>query len=111
MDKKHKVSLWYIVLGFWGILILHNLLVSAFAIKTIPYSEFLQLLKEGKVSEVAISSNQIQGRIGPTGEANGKATLFRTVPEATRVAIPLESGGKGERSLSQPLGSSPCIHW
>ena len=59
MDKKQKVSLWYIILGFWGILILHNLLVSAFAIKTIPYSQFLKLLKEDKITEVAISSNQM----------------------------------------------------
>ena len=79
MDKKQKVSLWYIILGIWGILILHNLLVSAFAIKTIPYSEFLKLLKEGKVAEVAISSNQIQGKTSPSPESGGGESLFRTV--------------------------------
>jgi len=40
----------------------HQMLISAFAIKTIPYSEFLRLLKENKIAEVAISANKIQGK-------------------------------------------------
>jgi cell division protease FtsH len=79
MDKKQKFSIWYIVLGIWVVLIIHNMLYSALAIKTIPYSEFLVLLKDNKVSEVAISANQIQGKIrGDQGTAN-KDSLFRTV--------------------------------
>jgi cell division protease FtsH len=48
-----------------------------FAVKTIPYSEFLKLLKENKVSEVAIRANQIQGKIKEGPEA--KETMFKTV--------------------------------
>ena len=98
MDKKQKVSLWYIILGFWGILIIHNLLVSAFAIKTIPYSEFLKLLKEDKVTEVAISSNQIQGKIRASTE-NGSESLFRTVrvdPDTSKLLEERNVTFKGE---------------
>jgi len=79
MDKKQKFSIWYVMLGIWVVLIVHNMIYSAFAIKTIPYSEFLGLLKENKVSEVAISANQIQGKI--TGDQGSSQTdsLFRTV--------------------------------
>ncbi len=79
MEKKHKVTIWYVIFGIWAVLIMHNMLASAFAIKNIPYSEFLQLVDEGKVAEVAISDNQIQGRMRPQGSDDGKGELFRTV--------------------------------
>ena len=60
MEKQHKFSIWYVILGIWFVLILQNYMISAFAIKTITYSEFLNLLKQGKIEEVAISSNQIE---------------------------------------------------
>ncbi len=79
MDRKQKFSIWYVMLGIWVVLIVHNMLYSAFAIKTIPYSEFLGLLKEDKISEVAISANQIQGKLkGDQGTSQGDS-LFRTV--------------------------------
>jgi cell division protease FtsH len=79
MEKKHKFSIWYVLLGIWFILILHNFLVSAFSIQTIPYSEFLKLLKENKVAEVAISANQIQGKLKGAEEDSAKEAIFRTV--------------------------------
>ena len=79
MQKHHKFSIWYVLLGIWAVLIVHNLLVSAFAIKTIPYSEFLSSLKEGKVIEVAIRANQIQGKIKGGDNNAAKETMFRTV--------------------------------
>jgi cell division protease FtsH len=79
MEKKHKFSIWYVLLGIWFILIFHNFLVSAFSIKTIPYSEFLKLLKENKVAEVAISANQIQGKLKGVGGDPSQEETFRTV--------------------------------
>jgi cell division protease FtsH len=79
MDKKQKFSIWYVMLGIWVVLIVHNMIYSAFAIKTIPYSEFLKLLKESRVSEVAISTNQIQGRMVGGQGTSEKGALFRTI--------------------------------
>ena len=62
MEKQQKFSIWYVVLGIWLVFIIQNYMVSAFEIKTIPYSRFLKLLKENKIVEVVISSNQIQGK-------------------------------------------------
>ena len=67
MERKQKFSIWYVLLGIWFVLIIQNYIVSAFAIKTIPYSEFLKLLKENKVAEVAIGANQIQGKLKEGG--------------------------------------------
>ena len=88
MEKQHKFSIWYVLIGIWVVLILQNYLASFFAIRTIPYSEFLKLLKENKVSEVAISENKIQGRIKPEGDEKGHGQLFRTVrvdPEISKL--------------------------
>ena len=90
MQKHHKFSIWYILLGIWGVLLLQNLLFSALAIKTIPYSEFLQLLKEKKISEVAISANQIQGRMRVEGDTSGKGVMFRTVRVDPEISQMLE---------------------
>ncbi|MGD2097103.1 MAG: ATP-dependent zinc metalloprotease FtsH [Desulfobacterales bacterium] len=77
MEKRQKFSIWYVLLGIWLVLILQNYITAMFAIKTIPYSEFLKLLKENKVIEVAITANQIEGKI-KNGES-GEEQRFRTV--------------------------------
>jgi cell division protease FtsH len=79
VEKHHKFSLWYVLLGIWAVLLIQNYLGSALAIKTIPYSQFLTLLKENKVTEVAISANQIQGKMKVDSADPSKVELFKTV--------------------------------
>lgn len=62
MEKHHKFSIWYLFIGIWVVLIIQEFLGSAFAIQRIPYSQFLKLLKENKITEVAVSANKIQKR-------------------------------------------------
>ncbi|MGD8471830.1 MAG: ATP-dependent zinc metalloprotease FtsH, partial [Desulfobacteraceae bacterium] len=97
MEKRHKFSIWYVLLGIWFVLILQNYITNMFAIKTIPYSEFLQLLKENKVVEVAISANQIEGKI-KDGET-GKEQMFKTVrvdPDTSNLLEQYNVNFKGE---------------
>jgi len=99
MEKHHKFSIWYILLGVWIVLIVHNILVSAFAIKTIPYSEFLSLLKENKIIEVAIRADQIQGKLKESENGTDKEVLFRTVrvdPETSKLLEQYNVPFKGE---------------
>jgi cell division protease FtsH len=93
MKKQHKFSIWYALLAIWGVLLMHNLLVSLFAVKAIPYSEFMKLVKEQKVAEVAISDNLIQGKLVPDGSGSGKATLFRTVRVDSDISALLNDNG------------------
>jgi cell division protease FtsH len=97
MEKRQKFSIWYVLLGIWFVLILQNYITAMFAIKTIPYSEFLALLKEDKVIEVAISANQIEGKI--KDEATGKEQMFRTIrvdPETSNLLEQYNVSFKGE---------------
>ena len=79
MEKKHKFSIWYVLLGIWVVLLIQNALSSYLAIQTIPYSEFLDLLKEGKVTEVAVSANQIQGKMVVDLKDPDRTQRFKTV--------------------------------
>jgi cell division protease FtsH len=97
MEKRQKFSIWYVLLGIWFVLILQNYITSMFAIKTIPYSEFLKLLKENKVVEVAISANQIEGKL--KDEATGEEQMFKTVrvdPDTSKLLEQYNVNFKGE---------------
>ncbi|MFO7740444.1 MAG: ATP-dependent zinc metalloprotease FtsH [Desulfatiglandaceae bacterium] len=77
MEKHHKFSIWYVLLGVWVVLIIHNYMAAAFSVRSIPYSEFLKMVKENRVTEVAITENQIQGKLRADGAPEGE--LFKTV--------------------------------
>ncbi len=77
MEKKHKVSVWYVFFGIWVVLLLQQYIASMFAVEVIPYSRFLELIRENKVAEVAISVNRIEGKLKK--DENGKEKLFRTI--------------------------------
>ena len=55
MENKHKFSIWYVLLGIWVVLIVQSYIASMLASQVIPYSQFLSMLKEGKITEVAVT--------------------------------------------------------
>jgi len=99
LEKQHKFSIWYVLLGVWIVLIIQNYMAAAFAIRTIPYSEFLALLKEQKVAEVAISQNLIQGRMINGGSGEGGGRLFRTIRVDPEISKQLEQSKSTGRLL------------
>jgi len=90
MEKQHKFSIWYVLLGIWVVLLIQNYLGSALAIKTIPYSQFLTLVKENRVAEVAISANQIQGKMRIDDKDPNKTELFKTLRVDPEISALLE---------------------
>ena len=85
MEKKHTVSIWYVLIGIWVVLIIQSYIASMLAVKTIPYSQFMNFLKQGKVTEIAVSQGEIQGKMK---NAQGALEDFKTVrvdPELSKV--------------------------
>jgi cell division protease FtsH len=78
MKKEHKFSLFYILLAVWAVLLIQSYLASMMSSQVIPYSQFLKLLKDGKVSEVAITANRIEGKMKVEGKP-GEPQPFRTI--------------------------------
>ena len=79
MEKHHKFSIWYLMIGIWVVLIIQNYIASFYVVKTISYSQFLDYLKNGQITEVAITSNLIQGKIKGDDKNNNKETMFKTI--------------------------------
>ena len=61
MDKRVQFHIWYIIAAIFGVLILQQLWTQSQQISVIPYSEYLDELKAGKVDDVKVSGDYIQG--------------------------------------------------
>ena len=79
MEKHHKFSIWYVLIAIWVVLIVHDVMVNMFAIEHIPYSDFIKALEQGKVSEIAITSDRIQGKIKTPQDGKEVEKMFTTV--------------------------------
>lgn len=79
MEKHHKFSIWYVLIAIWIVLILHNLMVQIFAVERIPYSEFIRALHDGKVTEVAVTENRLQGKMKVIRDGQEVEKAFSTV--------------------------------
>ncbi|HNQ85613.1 MAG TPA: ATP-dependent zinc metalloprotease FtsH [Deltaproteobacteria bacterium] len=96
MEKHYKFSIWYVLIGIWVVLLVQNYIAHMFVVKTIPYSQFLNLLKDGKVTEIAISENQIQGKMK---DEAGELVDFKSVrvdPELSQMLDQYKVTFKGE---------------
>jgi cell division protease FtsH len=79
MEKRQKFSIWYVFVGIWAVLLIHSYIASMLASQMIPYSQFLDLLKNGKIAEVSVTANQIEGKMKVDGGQPGQTKAFRTV--------------------------------
>ncbi len=61
MERKMQFNLWYLMIAILGVLWLRELWVTATQVEPIPYSEFEQQLKAGRIKEIAIGNNVITG--------------------------------------------------
>jgi cell division protease FtsH len=98
MQKQHKFSIWYVLLGIWVVLIAQNYIASMYAAQIIPYSQFLNLLKSGKITEIAVTANQIQGKMKVDG-APGDFKPFKTIrvdPDLSKMLEQYPVSFKGE---------------
>src|SRR5438552_22399 len=61
MERQHWFNIWYVIIAVLGVLWLRNLWMTASQVEPIAYSQFEQELKAGRVKDIAISNNVIQG--------------------------------------------------
>lgn len=87
METKTKFSIWYVIFALWGVILLHNLIASQYQPRVLPYSDFLQDLKEGKISEAVITGDRISGKMKVTENNESREVNFYTF----RVASDLSS--------------------
>jgi cell division protease FtsH len=63
--RKRQIMIWYSIAAFLGVLVLaaQYFWVSYTQVETIPYSTFERLLGDGKVAEVSVGTESIQGTL------------------------------------------------
>jgi cell division protease FtsH len=91
MDKKAQFHTWYIVVAVLGVFAAQYFLAQFMAIEVLPYSEFQKLLQDGKIAEVTVSQNYIQGTLRETPEA--RAQQFVTTRVDPQIAAELADHG------------------
>lgn len=85
MQKKLQFSLWYFVFALFAIFTLHDLWVQMRTVEPVPYSEFQRMVKDGEVSEIAITDNTIQGTLkNPLADGRQKFVTTRVDPALAR---------------------------
>ena len=56
-----RFSIWYIILGVWLLIFVADIVRFQRNYESIPYSQFLTYLAQGKIAEVAIGNERIEG--------------------------------------------------
>jgi cell division protease FtsH len=62
-SRKQTIVIGYIIAAFIGVLALQWVITTCSTVETIPYGEFEQLVDQGKLTEVAIGQDTIQGKL------------------------------------------------
>ncbi len=90
MQPPARFHVAYAVLAFCSVVLLHDAWEAARAIAPIPYSQFQQLVREGKVEEVTVADREIRGRLLEPVE--GRAWFVTTSVEGEVAALLDEHG-------------------
>lgn len=78
MDKKFRLSIWYFIIAFWGLIILQEIYFAAQHMDEVPYSQFKAWVQEDKVAEVSITEKTINGKL-KSQESQDGSQWFQTV--------------------------------
>ncbi len=88
MNPQTRFHLWYVVAALFGVFLLQYLWVQSQQVETIPYSQFQAFLKEGRVDDIVVGTNYIQGTIKDAKE--GEPSRFIAVRVDPNLARDLE---------------------
>lgn len=109
MDRRMKINIWYAILAVFGIIMLQNFWSQGQHVETIPYSEFERYLKEGRLSEVTVTSQYIQGTLKGEEGAQQQHVVANRVDPA--LAERLEQYGVPFSAATENTFLSNLLSW
>ena len=80
MKKNHQWNLSYFLIAFVVLSTVQMLFIERRAVQSIPYSQFLQLLSEQKVSDLQIEKDQINGKLQEPIDGHNQFSTVRVDP-------------------------------
>ncbi len=85
MDRQTRINLVYAVLALFAIMWLQSLWVELRQVERISYSEFQEYLKTGRVSEITVYENRIEGALSrPAPGGQSRFVTIRVEPELAK---------------------------
>jgi cell division protease FtsH len=91
MNPKARFNLLYVLIAAMGVLFLQDLWARSREVAPIPYSEFQTLVRDGKVEEIVIGADRIEGKLKEALE--GGRTRFVTTRVDPSLAKDLDQFG------------------
>jgi cell division protease FtsH len=81
MDKRHQINIWFVIAAVVLSLAFQLWYTTWRMVEPIPYSQFTQLLKEKKLSDIQVGSSQISGKLKePLPDGRTEFTTNRVDP-------------------------------
>jgi len=85
MNRQHRINFAYFILAVFAVLWLQSLWVQSQRIERLSYSEFQQQLKAGKVKEVVVYENRIEGTFNqPDASGHTRFVTIRVNPDLAK---------------------------
>ncbi len=80
MKRSVRFNTIFILVAVFGVIILQQVMHSLVRETTLPYSQFQTLLRDGKVAEVVVTQDRIQGQLKAALPNGGKDFVTNRVP-------------------------------
>jgi len=85
MQRHTHFSIWYFVAALLAVMWLHGIWSEYRAVEPISYSEFQNYLKEGRISEISVRENTVEGKFKqPLADGRARFVAIRVEPDLAR---------------------------
>ncbi|MDA7086341.1 ATP-dependent zinc metalloprotease FtsH [Pseudomonas sp. SA3-5] len=81
MEKQQQWNLWFFLVAFSLLLVFQDWWAARSVVEPLPYSEFMRLLKEEKLSDLRIEQQQISGNLKEPINDHSQFVTVRVEPE------------------------------
>jgi cell division protease FtsH len=108
MNKRVQFHLWYVVAAVIGVIVLQQLWVQSTQVDILPYSEFLDDLKTGKIAEVSVSGNYMEGTFKDPQSGKRAFVTNRVPPD---IAEQLQKYGVKFSGVAQSNFLTDLLSW
>ena len=105
--KRFRFSLGYLILAFWVVLLLQQIVSVYLQPTRMPYSDFKAAVAAGNIEEVAVGKTLIRGRLRAGAAPPAAAPSLMPTPQATPTPpAPIPPPAPAPSSKSEPPRSS-----
>lgn len=108
-DKKIHINFWYFMLALLALLLFQNWWVATRQVETIPYSQFEQLAKDGKIDKIFVDNQYIRGHLKDALPGGKKE--FVTVRVDPQLARDVEKYGVEVSGVVEPTFLRNLLSW